>query len=124
MKKLLNLFVCGVVASFLATSCVFSAPLSVRLSDVVEYAENSQSVSDEEWELIKEDYFLLTEEFRANLSTYTDEEKQVVYELMGRMNGLIAKRGAGRFMEGLNELSTSLPAMIEGFVQGLTGENN
>ena len=108
----------------LSVSCAFVTPLPQRLSDVVEYAENNQAISDEEWEYVKEDYYLLTDEFRANLSTFTDEEKQDVYELMGKMNGIIAKREANKIMNGLNELSNSLPSIIEGFVQGFTGENN
>ena len=124
MEKLLNLLLSCVIVLFLSVSCSFVAPLPQRLSDVVEYAENNQAISDEEWEYVKEDYYLLTEEFRANLSTFTDEEKQDVYELMGKMNGIIAKREANKIMNGLNELSNSLPSIIEGFVQGFTGENN
>lgn len=124
MKKLLNLFLSCIVVLLFSVSCSFVAPLPQRLSDVVEYAENNQAISDEEWEYVKEDYYLLTDEFRANLSTFTEEEKQDMYELMGKMNGIIAKREANKFMNGLNELSNSLPSIIEGFVQGFTGENN
>ena len=124
MEKRLNLLLSCFFVLILSVSCAFVAPLPQRLSDVVEYAENNQAISDEEWEYVKEDYYLLTEEFRANLSTFTDEEKQDVYELMGKMNGIIAKREANKIMNGLNELSNSLPSIIEGFVQGFTGENN
>lgn len=124
MEKLLNLLLSCFFVLILSVSCAFVTPLPQRLSDVVEYAENNQAISDEEWEYVKEDYYLLTEEFRANLSTFTDEEKQDVYELMGKMNGIIAKREANKIMNGLNELSNSLPSIIEGFVQGFTGENN
>lgn len=105
-------------------SCVFEAPLSERMADIVEYAENTPAISDEEWECVKEDYYLLADEFRANISSYTEMEKQEIYELMGKMNGIIAKRNTGKFIDGLNEFSTSLPSLIEGFVQGITGENN
>lgn len=124
MEKRLNLLLSCFFVLILSVSCAFVAPLPQRLSDVVEYAENNQAISDEEWEYVKEDYYLLTDEFRANLSTFTDEEKQDVYELMGKMNGIIAKREANKIMNGLNELSNSLPSIIEGFVQGFTGENN
>lgn len=124
MEKRLNLLLSCFFVLILSVSCAFVTPLPQRLSDVVEYAENNQAISDEEWEYVKEDYYLLTDEFRANLSTFTDEEKQDVYELMGKMNGIIAKREANKIMNGLNELSNSLPSIIEGFVQGFTGENN
>lgn len=90
----------------------------------MQYAENIQNISDEEWEAVKEDYFLLTEEFRANVSAFTEEEKQEIYHLMGRMNGLMAKRETGERMNEIYEISNSLPSLIEGFVQGLSGENN
>lgn len=124
MKKLLKSCLSPLLVLALSVSCTFVAPLPQRLSDVVEYAENNQSISDEEWEYVKEDFYLLTEEFRANLSTFTDEQKQEVYELMGKMNGIIAKRETNKIVNGINELSNSLPSIIDGFVQGFTGENN
>lgn len=124
MKRLFNSFLSCFFALILSVSCSFSAPLSVRLADVVQYAENIQNISDEEWEAVKEDYFLLTEEFRANVSAFTEEEKQEIYHLMGRMNGLMAKRETGERMNEIYEISNSLPSLIEGFVQGLSGENN
>ena len=123
MKKLLDLLLSSFLTLILTLSCTFATPLPQRLADVVEYAENNKSMSDDEWEYVKEDFYLLTDEFRANLNTYTEEEKQTVYELMGKMNGLIAKRESNKFMDGLNELSNSIPALIDGFVQGITGEN-
>ena len=123
MKKLLDLLLSSFLLLILTLSCTFATPLPQRLADVVEYAENNKSMSDDEWEYVKEDFYLLTDEFRANLNTYTEEEKQTVYELMGKMNGLIAKRETNKFMDGLNELSSSIPALIDGFVQGITGEN-
>lgn len=124
MKRLFSSFLSCFFALILSVSCSFSAPLSVRLADVVQYAENIQNISDEEWEAVKEDYFLLTEEFRANVSAFTEEEKQEIYHLMGRMNGLMAKRETGERMNEIYEISNSLPSLIEGFVQGLSGENN
>lgn len=124
MKRLFSSFLSCFFALILSVSCSFSAPLSVRLADVVQYAENIQNISDEEWEAVKEDYFLLTEEFRANVSAFTEEEKQEIYHLMGRMNGLMAKREMGERMNEIYEISNSLPSLIEGFVQGLSGENN
>lgn len=124
MNRLFSSFLSCFFALILSVSCSFSAPLSVRLADVVQYAENIQNISDEEWEAVKEDYFLLTEEFRANVSAFTEEEKQEIYHLMGRMNGLMAKRETGERMNEIYEISNSLPSLIEGFVQGLSGENN
>lgn len=110
------------MAAFLSlSSCVSVLPLPARMSNVVEYVDATESMSDEEWEYVKEEYYLLTDEFRANISSYTEEEKQEVYALMGKMNGIIAKREASKVMGRLNEIVESVPSLLDGFVEGLTG---
>lgn len=110
------------MAAFLSlSSCVSVLPLPARMSNVVEYVDATESMSDEEWEYVKEEYYLLTDEFRANISSYTEEEKQEVYALMGKMNGIIAKREASKAMGRLNEIVESVPSLLDGFVEGLTG---
>ena len=109
------------MAAFLSlSSCVSVLPLPARMSNVVEYVDATESMSDEEWEYVKEEYYLLTDEFRANISSYTEEEKQEVYALMGKMNGIIAKREASKVMGRLNEIVESVPSLLDGFVEGLT----
>ena len=40
---------------------------------------------------------------------------------MGKMNGIIAKREASKVMGRLNEIVESVPSLLDGFVEGLTG---
>lgn len=104
-------------------SCV-SQSLVERLKDLVEYAENVEGIPDEEWESIKQDFYMTVDEFRVNLDTYTTEEKAEAYELIGKMNGIIAKREAGQAIGRFNEILESLPSMLDGFVEGITGGEN
>lgn len=103
-----------------SVSCVSNVSLSARLADILEYVETSESISDEEWEYIKEDYYLLVDEFKANISTYTEEEKSQIYEQIGKMSGIIAKREAGQTIGRFNEVLESLPSMLDGFLEGIT----
>lgn len=106
---------------FFAVSCFFAPSVQQRLSDTIEYVENAESIPAEEWESIKEEYYMTVDEFRANLDSYSEEEKQEIYVLIGKMNGIIAKREAGRAVGRLNEILESLPSVLDGFVEGLTG---
>ena len=109
------------IMSVTIVSCVSNISLSARLTDIIEHVETSESISDEEWEYIKEDYYLLVDEFKANISTYTEEEKSQIYEQIGKMSGIIAKREAGQTIGRFNEVLESLPSMLDGFLEGITG---
>ena len=111
-----------VAAHLLLVGSCFSAPsIQERLSNTIEYVENVESMTTEEWEAVKEEYFMTVDEFRANVDSYTEEERHQIYAQIGKMNGIIAKREAGQAIGRFNEILESLPSMIDGFVEGLTG---
>jgi hypothetical protein len=83
--------------------------------------EYSDVITDEEWIGILEEYNTIVDEFNQNLDLYTEEEKQEVYKLIGKMNGIIAKREAEKAVGRLNDVIESLPSMLDGFVEGITG---
>ena len=125
MKKLtLSSFLLNVllVAAMTTVSCVSSIPLSTRLSNVIEQVETSEYISDEEWEEIKEEYFMLVDEFRVNIDIYTEEERTEIYEQIGRMNGVLVKREANSIVSSLKELNNSLPSIVQGFMEGFVSE--
>lgn len=125
MKKLtLFCFLLNVllVAAMTTVSCVSSIPLSARLSNVIEQVETSEYISDEEWEEIKEEYFMLVDEFRVNIDIYTEEERTEIYEQIGRMNGVLVKREANSIVSSLKELNNSLPSIVQGFMEGFVSE--
>ncbi len=103
-------------------SCVSNLPMSARMQNILDTAECSAGMSDEEWDILIDEYYTLSEEFRANLSSYTPEEKQEIYQKIGKINGIITKREASRIMDTVTEIGNSLPALLDGFVSGLTGE--
>lgn len=112
------------VLLFFAESCFFAPSVAERLSDTIEYVESAESMTTEEWEVIKEEYYMTVDEFRANIDSYTEKEKQEIYGLIGKMNGIIAKREAGQAIGRFNEILESLPSMLDGFVEGITGGEN
>lgn len=120
MKKLFSVLMAAFLILAVA-SCV-SQSLVERLKDLVEYAENVEGIPDEEWESIKQDFYMTVDEFRVNLDTYTTEEKAEAYELIGKMNGLIAKREATKAAGDIANFIESLPSVIDGFVEGFTSE--
>lgn len=125
MKKLILFsFLLNVllVAAMTTVSCVSSIPLSTRLSNVIEQVETSEYISDEEWEEIKEEYFMLVDEFRVNIDIYTEEERTEIYEQIGRMNGVLVKREANSIVSSLKELNNSLPSIVQGFMEGFVSE--
>lgn len=105
-----------------SVSCVSNVSLSARLADILEYVESSESISDEEWEYIKEDYYLIVDEFKATHSAYSEEEKSLIYEQIGKMNGLLAKREAGSIVEAIEEFNNSIPSIVQGFIDGFVSE--
>lgn len=101
-------------------SCAYNVPLPERLDNVVELAEADPAMDYESWEALKEEYYMIMDEFRATASNYTREEKQEIYRLSGKMNGIISKRTAGQVIDGLKDLNESLPAMVDGFIEGIS----
>lgn len=109
------------VLLFFAVSCFFSPSVSEQLTSIIEEVEYSDVITDEEWIGILEEYNTIVDEFNENLDLYTEEEKQEVYKLIGKMNGIIAKREAEKAVGRLNDVIESLPSMLDGFVEGITG---
>ena len=120
MKKLFSVLMAAFLILAVA-SCV-SQSLVERLKDLVEYAENVEGIPDEEWESIKQDFYMAVDEFRVNLESYSEEERTQAYELIGRMNGIIAKREATETVGDIANFIESLPSIINGFVEGFTTE--
>lgn len=111
----LMLFICAVAC----VSCQTNVSLPSKLAAIVEFVEETPNIPDEEWELLKEDYYMITSEFRANVTSYDDAEKQEMCRLIGKMNGLIVKREAHSVIDGILELGNSIPSVLDGFLEGL-----
>ena len=79
----------------------------------------------EDWELSSAQYEAMLEEFVENYDLYTPEERQEVYEAVGRYNGLLVKQGltelqiqTSEFMKNLNKALEELPNALNGWLEG------
>lgn len=114
------------LCAFLLVSCANSTNLPRRIDDFVDQTEASaDSMTYEDWELTTQQYEALLEEFAENYDYYTPEERQQVYEAVGRYNGLLVKKGltefqiqANQFMNSLNKIIDELPNALEGLIEG------
>lgn len=114
------------LCAFLLVSCANSTSLPRMIDDFVDQTEASaDSMTYEDWELTTQQYEALLEEFAENYDYYTPEERQQVYEAVGRYNGLLVKKGltefqiqANQFMNSLNKIIDELPNALEGLIEG------
>ena len=123
MKKLvLYAFLC----TAFCVSCANSSNLPTRIDDFVDKTEASaDAMTYEDWELTTQQYEALLQEFAENYDSYTPEERQQVYEAVGRYNGLLVKQGltefqiqANQFIDALNKFIDELPNALDGLVEG------
>lgn len=105
------------------SSC--ASPLSSRLNDYVTKVEiNCQNWTEEDWELSREEYLKLIEEYELNYESYTQEEKDAINKAIGRYNGLLIKQGIEEAGSVIQELGERLPSLIEGFMSAFETDVN
>ena len=105
------------------SSC--ASPLSSRLHDYVTKVENNcQNWTEEDWELSREEYLKLIEEYELNYESYTQEEKDAINRAIGRYNGLLIKQGIEEAGSVIQELGERLPSLIEGFMSAFETDVN
>ena len=76
LKTVLWVLVC---LSGMAVSACADPPISERMSSLAEYCENMDSFQEDDLDAVKDEYEMLLGEFRANLASYSQEEKASVY---------------------------------------------
>ncbi len=113
MKKL-NLIMILFVMLFL-TSC--EIPTSVKFDNYVDRVEeNCDSWTEEEWQISREKYYELLEEYEANYENMTQEERDVINKAIGRYNGILVKKGLDKVDESVKGFIEKLPSLFEGFM--------
>ena len=130
MKKIIPFF----LAVALCFSCADSRNLPRRMDQFVAQTEASADyMTEKDWEISTSEYETMVEEFVENYDSYTKEERQAVYEAIGRYNGLLVKQGldelqiqTNEFMKNLNQFIDELPdalnGLLEGFASGFESE--
>ena len=113
MKKL-NFIMILFVMLFL-TSC--EVPTSVKFDNYVDRVEeNCDNWTEEEWEMSKEKYRQLLEEYEANYENMTQEERDAINKAIGRYNGILVRKGLEKVDESINGFVDRLPSLFEGFM--------
>ncbi len=122
IKRVLYTF----VYAMLFVSCANSGNLPRKIDEFVADTEASaEYMTAEDWELSSAQYEAMLEEFVENYDLYTPEERQEVYEAVGRYNGLLVKQGltelqiqTSEFMKNLNKALEELPNALNGWLEG------
>ena len=97
------------------TSC--EIPTSVKFDNYVDRVEeNCDSWTEEEWQISREKYYELLEEYEANYENMTQEERDVINKAIGRYNGILVRKGLEKVDESNNGFIDRLPSLFEGFM--------
>ncbi len=101
-----------------------SSSIPQKLDSFVDNAElESRDYDVEDWQESKLQYEKLVEEYCNSGKEYTDAEKQMAANAMGRYHSLLIKNGIEQSATFLKELEAILPSYMEGLIEGL-GENS
>ena len=119
MKKL-NIIIVLFMMLFL-TSC--EKPISSKFENHIDKVENNcENWTDEDWELSREQYLILLEEYEANYDKLTQEEKDVINKAIGRYNGILVKKGIEKIDESITDFIDRIPSLFEGFMSAFEEE--
>ena len=119
MKKL-NIIIVLFMMLFL-TSC--EKPISSKFENHIDKVENNcENWTDEDWEISREQYLILLEEYEANYDKLTQEEKDVINKAIGRYNGILVKKGIEKIDESITDFIDRIPSLFEGFMSAFEEE--
>ena len=105
----------------MAVSC--ASPLSTRMNDYIDDVESTcKDWTSADWELSREEYGKLLEEYKLNYDSYTQEEREAINKAIGRYNGLLIRHGIEEVGGIIKEFGERLPSLIEGFFSAF-GDN-
>ena len=127
MNKLL-LYGASRLSLLFATVCMFVScaqeSLADRFSQLADEFESAESLSYDEQQQLEEEFNMLSGEFQANLSSCTPEEKERIYESIGKINGVLAKQGIETLRDGFEEIRRALPSLLDGFVSAFSDDDD
>lgn len=93
---------------------------ALKLERFVDNAEmRSDSYDAEDWKESAIQYERILKEYSAPGKSYTDAEKKRAAQAIGRYHSLLLKNGIKASASFLEELKTTLPAYLEGLVNGI-----
>lgn len=127
MNKLL-LYGASRLSLLFVTACMLVScaqeTLADRFSQLADEFESAESLSYDEQQQLEEEFNMLSGEFQANLSSCTPEEKERIYESIGKINGVLAKQGIETLRDGFEEIRRALPSLLDGFVSAFSDDDD
>ena len=81
--------------------------------------ENIDSMSEEDVASLVEEYKVIAAQFKEERDGYSDREKESIYQSIGRINGMLAKKGIDSSIKDIGDFLNSIPDIVEGFFDGL-----
>lgn len=121
MKQLLSIMAIGLALTL--SSC--AASLSTRMDEyIAECERDCKNWTASDWELSKQEYRKLLDEYRLNQDKYSQEEKDDVNKAIGRYNGLLVKHGIEDLSQHLKKIGERIPSLIEGFMSAFEQESD
>lgn len=112
-----------VLTMALIVSCSNSS-IPQKLDSFVDNAElKSGDYDAKDWQKSLAKYERLVEEYNNSDNEYTDSEKHMAAQAMGRYHSLLLKNGIKASALYLEELKSILPAYLEGLVEGINEDS-
>lgn len=120
MKKLWFMLL---VAFVVLTACQPSAASYINdLKAFVEkVAEEGSEYTAEQWEEVSKEFDELVKK-AEELEGLTDEQKKEIMKLQGKFSGTVMKKGFDTLMKDLGEEMEKAGEALEGFLEGLSSE--
>lgn len=116
MKK----FLVVVFALLSVISCASYKSIPEEIDSFVDKAEiKAPSYNKSDWETSKAEYEALIDQFTDNFSKFTDDQKALATNAMGRYHALLVKNGLVESAGVLGMIKNLLPSYIEGITDAI-----
>ena len=101
-------------------ACGGSTRLPVQMDSFVRNAElKSSSYDAQDWQLSMRRYEVLVKAYSSSKERYSESEKRLAANAMGRYHALLIKNGVEVSAAYVRELKEIVPSYLEGLVDGL-----
>jgi len=122
MKKV-TLFTIVAFAILLFSSCDKKQRAIDNLSDLVEKVEkNASDYTEEDWAEVDQQFDKIIAEI--DKYDYSSNDSKRISKLKGKYSGIRTRNSISKFVDGIDKAAKEVKGAIEGFTEGLTGENN
>lgn len=119
MKKLIVI----AIALISVISCASYKSIPEDIDSFVDKAEiKAPGYNMSDWETSKAEYEALVDQFTDNFSKFTDDQKALATNAMGRYHALLVKNGLAESVGVLNMIKNLIPSYIDG-ITGVLKEN-